>query len=189
MVNDYKPLNEQTIINFFPIPLPEDIFNGLHGSKFFSTLDIKGAYHQILIDEQSRDYTAFTVGNFQYRYRRMPMGLATSAQTWQFAINTILSDLIGNGVFVYLDDVLIYAKSTEHHDAILIEVMKRLQKHNIQLKISKCIFFITRVFYLGHLISPWATECSSNQKVSNSKQFEKITIIPRNVRLLSEICF
>lgn len=106
-VVDYKKLNLVTEIQNFPIPLIDDILNGLSGCEFFTTLDIKGAFHQIVLDEASRDYTAFTAGDFKYRWIRMPMGLAAAPLTWQMAIHIILTDLIGRGVYVYLDDVII----------------------------------------------------------------------------------
>lgn len=101
----------------------DDILNDLSGCSHFTTLDIKGAFHQLHMKETSKDYTAFTAGNFQYRWIRMPLGLASAPLTWQRAINTILINLIGRGVYVYLDDVIIYAKFREEHDEILGEVM------------------------------------------------------------------
>lgn len=82
-VVDYRKLNMITEIHNFPIPLIDDILNGLSGCEFFTTLDIKGAFHQIVMEESSRNYTAFTVNNFQYRWCRMPMGLSNSPLTFQ----------------------------------------------------------------------------------------------------------
>lgn len=152
-VVDYKKLNEQTEIQDFPIPLIDDILSSFNQCEFYSKIDIKGAFHEIKLAESSRDYTAFQAGNFKYRWLRMPMGLASSPATFQRAINTILADLIGRGVFVYLDDVIIYAKTREEHDKILREVMTRLRENNLQLKISKCIFFASEFAYLGQIIS------------------------------------
>lgn len=171
-VVDYRKLNQNTEIQNFPIPLIDDILNGLSGCSFFTTLDIKGAFHQIVLDEESRDCTAFTAGNFQYRWIRMPMGLATAPLTWQRAINTILADLIGSGVYVYLDDVIIFAKTKMEHDSILLKVMSLLKQHNLQLKISKCIFYAQKFEYLGHIIS-------KDGMKANPKKVEIIKNYPR----------
>lgn len=69
-VVDYRKLNEISEFTNFPIPLIDDILDSLHGCSYFTTLDIKGAFHQIFMDESSRDYTAFTANNFQYRWVR-----------------------------------------------------------------------------------------------------------------------
>lgn len=152
-VIDYKKLNEICPISNFPIPFIDDILDGLGGCKYFTTLDIKGAFHQIILDETSRDYTAFTVGHFQYRWIRMPMGLSEAPLTWQRAINTILINIIGKGVYIYLDDVIVYGKTIDEHNKTLCMVMTLLKKHNLQLKISKCNFFAKNFEYLGFVVS------------------------------------
>lgn len=123
---DYRKLNENTEFQNFPIPLIDDILDGLSGSKFFTTLDIKGAFYQIILDKKSRDYTAFSANNFKYRWVRMPMGLATAPLTWQRTINTIFANLIGKGLYVYLDDLIIYGKTRVEHDEVLFQAMNLL---------------------------------------------------------------
>lgn len=152
-VIDYKKLNEITEVQNFPIPLIDDILNGLSGCFYFTTLDIKNAFSQILMEESSKDYTAFTVNNFQYRWCRMPQGLAASPFTWQRAINTILAEYIGHGAYVYLDDIIVYAKTKSEHDNIMWQIMKLLKKNNLQLKITKCVYYAHQFEYLGHLIT------------------------------------
>lgn len=172
LVIDYRKLNEISEICSFPIPLIDDILDSLNGCSFFTTLDIKGAFYQILMEESSRDYTAFTVGAFQYRWVRMPFGLSTAPFTWQRAINTILAELIGKGVYVYLDDVIVFAKTREEHDKILWRVMQLLRENNLQLKISKCIFYAKQFEYLGHIIMEGGIK-------ANPKKIEVIKNFPR----------
>lgn len=176
-VVDYRKLNEITEMSNFPIPLIDDILDGLSGCTFFTTLDIKGAFHQIELDEPSRNYTAFTAGNFQYRWVRMPMGLSASPLTWQRAINTILANLIGKGAYVYLDDVIIYAKTLEEHNSTLLHIMKLFETHKLQLKIAKCIFYAKRFEYLGHIISQEGIKANPN-KIEVIKNYPK----PTNVK-------
>lgn len=177
LVIDYRKLNEITEATNFPIPLIDDILDGLNGCSYFTTIDIRGAFHQILMEESSRDYTAFTAGNFQYRWIRMPFGLTSAPLTWQRAINTILKDLIGKGVYVYLDDIIIHTKTLEQHIEILWKVLELFKTHNLQLKISKCIFFAQEFDYLGHVIS-------KNGIKANPKKLEVIKNypIPQNVK-------
>lgn len=175
-VVDYRKLNEITEIQYFPIPLINEILNELYGCKYFTTLDIKNAFHQILVDEDSRDCTAFTTGKFQYRWVRMPFGLSTAPLTWQKAINIILCELLGSGVYVYLDDVIIYAKTKEEHDRLLWRVMALLREHNLQLKISKCLFYAKEFEYLGHVIS-------SEGMRANPRKVKAIKNYPRPSKL------
>lgn len=140
-VVDYRKLNQIMEIQNFPIPLIDDILNSLSGCSYFSLADIKNAFHQIeMADDGSDEYTAFTVGHFQYKWRRMAMGISSSPLTWQRCINTVLKDLLGKGVHVYLDDVIIYAKTKEEHDTILWQVLELLEKHSIIKNIEMQIF-------------------------------------------------
>lgn len=173
LVVDYRKLNQIREIQNFPIPLIDDILNGLAGSLYYSCLDIKHAYWQIkLADEESRNASAFSANHFQYRWLRMPMGLSTACQTWQKTINTILEPLIGKGVYVYLDDVIVYAKNKKEHDETLWNVMDLLKDHNLQLKITKCNLYAKEFEYLGHIISKEGIK-------ANPKKVEVIHNYPR----------
>lgn len=176
-VVDYRKLNEICQISNFPIPHIDDILDGLGGCKFFTTLDIKGAFHQIVLDEASRDFTAFTAGHFQYRWVRMPMGLSEAPLTWQRAINTILAKVIGKGVYIYLDDVIIYSKTSEEHNKTLGYVLETLKKHNLQMKISKCYFYAKKFDFLGFIISE-AGISANPQKIETIQNFP----VPRNIK-------
>lgn len=108
---------------------------------------------------------------------RMPMGLTMSPLTWQRTINTILSGLIGHGVFVYLDDIIIYAKSKLEHDRILNAVMARIRDNKLQLKISKCNFYAREFEFLGHIISENGIR-TNPKKVEAIKKF----VTPKTVK-------
>ena len=62
MCIDYRMLNNRTIKDAYALPRVEDVFDCLHGAKFFSTIDMKSGYHQVEIEEEHKERTAFTVG-------------------------------------------------------------------------------------------------------------------------------
>lgn len=153
LVIDYKELNKQTIKEDFPIPLIDEILDDFSGCKFFTILDIKSSYYQVELAKESRHLTAFTVGHMKYEFNRVPMGLTGAPLTFQRGINSILYDLLGKGVNVYMDDVSISAKTVQEHDRLLKIVFERLHKNKIKLGISKCRFYAAEVVYLGFLVT------------------------------------
>ena len=76
-------------------------------------------------------------------------------RTFQRVMDIVLSGLIGIVCFVYLDDVVIYAKSLEEHEEKFNQVMDRLRSANLKLQCEKCEFLIKEVVYLGHVISEY----------------------------------
>lgn len=152
LVVDFRKLNNVTQTQNFPIPLIDEILDNLDGCKYFTTLDLHAAFHQIILHEDDRDYTSFSTGNFKYRWTRMPMGLTSAPLTWQYAINTIFFDLIGKNLYIYLDDLLIATVTIEEHEQLLHTIMQRLRDHNLKLKAEKCKFLTKEVEYLGHIL-------------------------------------
>ncbi len=49
------------------------------GNQYCATLDMKDAYYQVLLDEESRDLTTFSEWINLYRFKRLPFGLSCSA--------------------------------------------------------------------------------------------------------------
>jgi hypothetical protein len=110
-------------------------------------------YHQIELEEKDKEKTPFSTKNGHWEYNRLPTGLKTAPATFQRMINMVLSSLTGTRCFVFLDYIVIYAKSLSEHDAKLREVFGRIRKYNLKLRPDKCKFLRTEVGYLGHVIT------------------------------------
>jgi hypothetical protein len=83
----------------------------------------------------------------------MPFGLTNAPATFQTLMNDIFRDLLDKCVIVYIDDILIYSKTTEEYEINVREVLNRLRQHKLYAKASKCTFNVTEVEYLGHIIN------------------------------------
>src|SRR4051812_25962245 len=67
-------------------------------------------------------------------------------------MNEVFGDLIGKGLYVYIDDITIYTKTFEEHIVLLREVLRRLRKWKFYLKPKKCTITEEEVDLLGHVI-------------------------------------
>lgn len=153
IVVDFRKLNDVTIGDSFPLPNITDILDQLGQSKYFSTLDLASGYHQVLMDSNDAEKTAFSTGFNHFEWVRMPMGLKSAGHTFQRLMNSVMTGLNGISCFVYLDDLVIYAKDIEDHEIKLNRVFERLREFNLKLQPEKCIFLRKEVVYLGHLIT------------------------------------
>ena len=79
--------------------------------------------------------TAFRTRYGHYKYTVMPFGLTNAPATFQDLINTTLCKYLDIFVTAYLDDILIYTKSTlKEHIQEVKKIFKALQKADIRLQ-------------------------------------------------------
>ena len=83
----------------------------------------------------------------------MPFGLANAPATFQNMMNEIFKNMINHGVVIYLDDILIYSRSEEDHIALTKKVVQRLQEYQLALLLEKCEWHMSKVNFLGYIIS------------------------------------
>jgi transposase InsO family protein len=167
---DYRQLNNITIKDSYSLPRMEEIFDSLHGAKFFTTIDMKSGYHQIEVEEAHKERTAFTVGSLGFfEYNKMPFGLTNSPATYQRIMQDILGDYNMKICLVYLDDLIIFSNSFEQHIERLDMILKRLHEADLKLAPEKCFFFKSKVNFLGHVVSAdgISTDPSKIEKIIN----------------------
>ena len=83
----------------------------------------------------------------------MSFGL-TNAPAFMYLINSVFMPKLDKFVMVFIDDILIYSKNDEEHAQHLRIVLARLRKHKLYAKFSKCKFWLDRVQFLGHVLTP-----------------------------------
>ena len=83
----------------------------------------------------------------------MLFGLANTPSSFQNFINDILHGMLNEFCTAYTDDILIYSNSKKKHQTHVQKVLAALQKAGLQTDIDKCEFHITKISYLGLIIS------------------------------------
>lgn len=152
LVIDFKKLNSITIADKYPIPDITMMIQNLGNAQVFSTVDLESGFHQILIREQDREKTAFSINHAKFQFVRMPFGLKNAPSIFQRCVNDILSEYIGKFAYVYIDDVLIFSKSLKEHMQHISIVFKALNEANMKMSNEKSHFFRSEIEFLGHII-------------------------------------
>ena len=153
MVVDFCRLNEKTIGDAHPLPDITEILDQLGLCKYFTCLGVVMGYHQIELEPGEGPKNAFSTKQGHWEYLMLPFGLKTASATFQNMMNSVLSGLKGTRFFVYLDDIVIYARSLAERDVKLREVLDMLRTYKLKLQPGKCEFLRKGVSYLGHEIT------------------------------------
>jgi hypothetical protein len=151
---DYQPLNVVTIKNKYPLPHIDILFDQLAGAQVFSKIDLHSSYHQIKICAEDIPKTAFTMRYGLYEYLVISFGLTNAPAHFMYLMNSVFMPEVDRFVVVFIDDILVYSKSTVEHGEHLQVMLQRLRDHHLYAKFSKCEFWINEVPFLGHVISP-----------------------------------
>ena len=113
---NFRRLNAKTRKDSHPLPRGPETMESLVGARYFSTMDLKSGFWQVKMSEESRQYTAFTVGSLGiYEFLRMPYGLCNVPATFQRLMQNCLGKLNLQYALIYLDDVIVYSKTPEEH--------------------------------------------------------------------------
>ena len=75
MVVNFRKFNEQLEYLSLHFMYIDRIFSILNSSKSFSILDVRSGYYNIMIAEESRQFTAFTIEYGIYEFLRVPFGI------------------------------------------------------------------------------------------------------------------
>ncbi|XP_055645151.1 uncharacterized protein K02A2.6-like [Toxorhynchites rutilus septentrionalis] len=133
-----------------PLPVFEDLLPRFNGAKFFITLDIKQAFHQVELAEESRDITTFITNWGLFRYTRLLFGINYAPEFFQHLMESILAGCPNTVVFI--DDIM-GGETEKEHDNAVKTTLSVLSSHGIELNVHKCKFKQLEVMFLGHRLT------------------------------------
>ena len=149
---------------------------------YFTVLDLKYAYSQIRLNEETANQCNFNIvggrATGTYRFLTGFYGLADEPSEFQKAMDRTLNH--AKHTFCFRDNILIVSKGEKHeHEKLVIDVLKKLDNENLALKLEKCAFFQTEVNWLGHKhssegITPKVTKIEAILKLQHPKSLKQL---------------
>ena len=153
MTVDYsQTINLYTQLDAYPLPLISDLLNQIAQNNIFSTVDLRSAYHQLLLKPEERIYTAFEANGRLYQFRRLPFGVTNGVSIFQREMDELVDKYSLKGVYPYIDNITIVGKTQEEHDLNLSNFLSAAEEVNLTYNPDKCEFNTRKLRLLGCLI-------------------------------------
>ena len=147
--NYKRTLNKVCLVDQYPLPRIEDMFASMAGGKRFTKIDLRQAYLQLTLAQESRKYTTINTTRGLYQFKRMPFGVASATAIFQRTIENILRGL--PCTVVRVDDILVTGTDDKDHLYNVEQVLLRLERAGLKAKKAKCQFFLPEVIYMGYI--------------------------------------
>ena len=148
---DLKRLNLSVERERYILLTLQDLTSRLAEATMFSSLDAPSGFDQIPLHEASQELTTFVTQMGRYCYSRRPFGITSAPETFMRKMNELLHGL--DGVFTYIDDILIYGKDKAELDERLNKVLKVLGSAGLKLNRDKSVIGQSHLKFLCHVFN------------------------------------
>lgn len=135
-------------------------------------MDLISGFHQVPIESNSREITAFSTENGIYQWKVLPFGLNIAPNSFCRMMAIAFSGLKPEQCFLYVDDIIVLGRNERDHIENLKHVLERSRKYNLKLNPEKCVFFRTEITYLGH-------KCTEKGILPDETKTEAVQKYPR----------
>ncbi|CAI7759760.1 unnamed protein product [Closterium sp. NIES-53] len=151
MCGDYRALNKIIIVDRYPMPMAEEIFDKLAEGVFFTTLDLRQGFNQIKIKEEDIKKTAFHGPDGLYEWLYMPFGLRNASAVFLRVVDAVLRGLECAGC--YIDDVVTFSKIEQQHLQGVEKTLTAIEGAGLTCHPKKCRWGEQTVQYLGYEVT------------------------------------
>ena len=102
----------------------------------FSTLNSAGAFHTIPVHEEYQNYTSFNTPRRQYRFCRLPFGLANAPSAYSRLVQMALDRLPPGFAMGYIDDIIANSQTVDEHIEHLCQIVRLHVDVGMKLKLN-----------------------------------------------------
>jgi len=112
-VQDYRPINNWTIKNKYPLPLIPQLVDRLRGCSLYTKFDIRWGYNNVHIKKGDEWKAAFMTNEGLFKPTIMFFGLTNSPATFQTMMNSVFApEIAEQWLTIYMDDMAIHMAKT-----------------------------------------------------------------------------
>src|SRR5579859_561930 len=135
-VVDLRGLNEQTVMDAYPLPRLEDVMSRIMGKYFIALVDLQKSFYQLYLAIEDRWKTTMLTHHGQEWWNVAPTGAIGSPSYMQKYMDKLLK-IHDQYAKSYVDDVLIYSDDFESHLHHLRAVFAEFSRSGLTLSPDK----------------------------------------------------
>ena len=186
LVVDLRAINTLIVPKLIQLPKIDELLDSIIERKpsFLSVCDIRAAYYQLELSENSRKYTSFCAPDGRrFRYKRVPFGLSTAPSALILVLGNLFADKNKyHSLWIYMDDLLLGNADWKTHLSQLKLTLETLQQNNLSCNPKKTELAYSQVDYLGFKISAEGLQLSE-KRVETIKKISA----PKNLKGLQRV--
>ena len=172
---DLRAVNRHTVPIKYPLPRLETFVETVAGARFFGKMDLSNGYWQLPLDESCQEYFSIETDAGVWTPRRLIQGSRNAAGPFQAVMVNVLGDMVNTACVVYIDDILIYAKTAEEFVTNWINVMQRLNDVGLKISAKKTTFYAPEVKFCGRIFSASGVRFDDEYVAAVTKMAKPIT--------------
>lgn len=161
---DFRKLNAISLFDPEPIPSVDELLVKIANGQYFTKIDLSKGYWQVKIANEDKPKTAFITQSGLYQFNMMPFGLINAPALFTRMMRRVLDGI--QNVVNYIDDILIYTETFEHHLKVLEIIMHRLREVSLHARPTKCFAGYTSLEFLGFTVGPLKLLQPTSDKVN-----------------------
>ena len=146
----------------FEIPRINDMLAQFAGKRLFGEMDLKEAFMQFQLTEESRKYTAFTWNQQQLQFRSVPYGIKHIPSHFQRCMTSFFQDMAF--CFPYIDNIIFASDTWGDHEQHAAMIIARLIEKNLQLKPGSVNIGHSQLKVLGRIISSFGMSMDADKR-------------------------
>ena len=150
LVVDYRKINKVLVqSNKGFLPSIELLLKRIRPNSYFSTIDLRKAFYNFAITQQSADKLAFVTDRGSFAPSRLPMGLSVSPSECLFGLQQILEGLPTENMIFYVDDLCVHSPDLSTTISSTHLLLQRLQEFGVKVNPDKTRLFVKQIKLLG----------------------------------------
>lgn len=123
-------INKYSNVDHYPLPRIDDLSGSLANAKYFCVLDLREAYAQMAVAEDSQEHLTINTLLSLFIYRRLIFGVSCAPTLFQSMMDQIIQGL--KHIACFIDDLLIGGETLEECYENLIKVLDRLSEYDVK---------------------------------------------------------